>query len=134
MNKLTTGFGALIALMALLGGFVAPTVAAAAEDTVLYSGSFKGRSGHATSGEVRIVERDGRTLVILQQDFRFDGAPDPKLGFSRDRRQPKRLFSPLSSNRGEQVYELPAGVDTSNLQGLNLWCERFGVQLGYAKF
>ncbi len=134
MSRYSTGLAALLTFFALIGGFVAPTVAAAADDTVLYSGTFKGRSGHSTLGEVTVVEREGRTLVILQQGFRFDGAPDPKLGFSRDRRAPKRLFSPLKSNRGEQVYELPADFDASNLPGLNLWCEQFGVQLGYASF
>ena len=128
---------AVIALAAFAVAVTTPATAQAQElenATVLQSGTFKGRSGHATSGTVRVVEQDGRTFVVLSKDFRFDGAPDPKLGFSRDRRKPKRLFSPLRSDRGEQIYELPSSVDASSLDGLNLWCERFGVQLGYADF
>ncbi|MEO0973023.1 MAG: DM13 domain-containing protein [Pseudomonadota bacterium] len=124
----------LLGLFALTIGITTPTASFAAEGEVLYSGSFKGRSAHKVSGGVTVVEQDGRKLVILDEAFRFDGAPDPKLGFSRDGRKPKVLFSPLRSDRGRQVYELPGRLNTEDLAGLNLWCERFGVQLGYVAF
>lgn len=131
-----TGFSVsllAVAFIALAGALAPPAVeAAASTDKVLYSGTFDGRSNHAVSGSVRVVQRGGRTLVVLGEDFRFDGAPDPKLGFSVDRRKPRALFALLQSKRGEQIYALPAGFDATQLDGLNLWCERFGVQLGYA--
>ena len=45
------------------------------------SGTFTGANEHVTTGGVKIVKTEnGGAVVILDSDFRLDGAPDPRSG------------------------------------------------------
>ncbi|WGH80281.1 DM13 domain-containing protein [Jannaschia ovalis] len=92
-------------------------------------GSFTGASGHATNGTAEIA--DGR--VNLLADFRFDGAPDPKVALGRDGYDPATLMGPLAADSGASSYALPAGVDPADYNEVWIWCERFNVPLGVAR-
>ncbi len=116
----------LIAIGLLLPG------AASAQD-VLASGSFVGKSNHRTSGRVEVVKTAAGHRIVLKGDFRFDGAPDPVLGFGKDGYVAKSQFGPLRSIRGEQTYELPNSIDPAQFNEVWLWCEKYSVPLGYAK-
>jgi len=70
--------------VAVLGTTLAAPVAASAQDQVLASGAFRGQSGHVASGSVRVLKTAQGAVVVLGPDFKFDGAPDPKLGFGKD--------------------------------------------------
>lgn len=96
------------------------------------SGTFSGRSDHVVTGGVTVTSRGGETVVVLDEDFSLDGAPDPKLGFGADGSAPARLFSALRETAGPQFYVLPADVDAEDVEGLYVWCEQFSVPLGYA--
>ena len=121
----------IVKLMACMLLFTVMAPASGAE--VLIHGEFAGKSGHATSGRVSIVERAGNTFVVLDENFRFTGAPDPKLGFGVDGRYDGRTqFSPLKSNHGKQEYQIPDSIDPSNYDEIYVWCEKFGVPLGVA--
>lgn len=39
----------------------------------------------------------------------------------------------LKGNLGNQVYEIPPGVDLDQLSNVSLWCERFAVSFGAAE-
>jgi hypothetical protein len=106
--------------------------AASAEDTIA-QGTFVGKSGHTVSGGVRVLRTPSGTAVVLDEDFRFDGAPDPKLGFGRNGYDKDSKFSALRANSGRQVYDLPASIDPSSYNELWVWCERYAVPLGVAK-
>ena len=100
----------------------------------LATGTFVGASGHATSGSVSIVLNDAGTMVVLEQDFKFDGAPDPKVGFGRDGTYDKTSqLAPLSANEGRQTYSVPASIDLAKYNEVYIWCEKFSVPLGVAK-
>lgn len=104
-----------------------------AADDVLLSGSFRGVSSHETNGAVTVRKTAEGMVVVLEDNFAFDGAPDPKLGFGKDGTYDKgSQFSPLGSNRGHQVYELPADVDPAAYNQVYVWCERYSVPLGVA--
>ena len=104
-----------------------------AADDVLLSGSFRGVSGHQTNGEVTVRETADGKVVVLEESFAFDGAPDPKLGFGKDGSYDKgSQFSALGSNSGRQVYQLPADVDPAAYNQVYVWCERYSVPLGVA--
>lgn len=119
---------ALIAIAALLAGSGA-TLA----DEVLASGHFKGASGHDTNGDVTVRKSADGVVVVLEENFDFDGAPDPKLGFGKDGTYDKgSQFSPLGSNAGRQVYEVPAAIDPGAYNQFYVWCERYSVPLGVA--
>ena len=96
-------------------------------------GTLSGASNHVTKGSVKIVTVGGKNLLVLGKDFWFDGAPDPKWGFGQGGTFiPCTLISPLASNNGEQVYEIPAHIDLAKFNTVVLWCERFSVPLGQA--
>lgn len=106
---------------------------AAAQDQVLASGTFQGQSGHAASGGVSVVKTATGNVVVLEPDFRFDGAPDPKLGFGRNGYLKSTQFSELKSNSGRQTYELSPAIDPSEFTEVWVWCERYSVPLGVAR-
>jgi len=70
--------------------------------------------------------------VTLEQNFSFDGAPDPKLGFGRNGYDPKAKFPEFRSNKGKQVYEVPASIDASQYTEIWIWYQQYNVPLGVA--
>ena len=121
--------GAALAL-ALLFSVSAPVQAGS---DVVSSGTFRGASKHVTSGGITVVKTATGTLVILDQDFSLDGAPDPKLGFGKDGKYDTAAkIAHLSKKTGLQVYKVPAGVDASKYNEFYVWCEKFSVPLGVA--
>ena len=84
---------------------------ARAGDEVLAAGSFHGKSGHATTGGVRVLRTADGLVVELGPDFTFDGAPDPKLGFGRDGYDADTKLGALRANSGAQRYAVPKSVD-----------------------
>ena len=113
----------------------AATAAAAAPQggTVTARGTFTGASNHVTRGHARIVFAGGKVFVELEDDFFFDGAPDPKVGLGRGGFDPDTLLAPLASNTGAQAYTLKPGLDIADYDEVWIWCERFSVPLGVAK-
>ena len=118
--------------VAVLAVVLAAPVAASAQDQVLASGAFSGKSGHTASGGVRVVKTGSGVAVVLDPDFKFDGAPDPKLGFGKNGYVKSTQFSPLKSNSGEQTYDLPAAIDPADYTEVWVWCEKYAVPLGVA--
>ncbi len=112
---------------------LAAPVTASAQDQVLASGKFQGQSGHATSGGVSLVKTAKGTLVVLEPDFKFDGAPDPKLGFGKNGYVKSTQVSKLKSNSGKQTYEIPSTIDPADYTEVWVWCEKYSVPLGVAK-
>ena len=100
---------------------------------VVFRGSFRGRSGHRVSGTVTIRKTKTGYQVILSRNFRFDGAPDPKLAFGRNGYKRNTLFSRLKSNRGSQVYNLPKRIDPTKYNQFWIWCEQFNTPLAVAR-
>jgi hypothetical protein len=118
--------------VAVLGAVPIAPLAASAQDHVLASGAFRGQSGHAASGGVRVVRTGSGVTVVLERDFKFDGAPDPKLGFGRNGYVESTQFSALRSNSGQQTYEIPAAIDPADYTEIWVWCEQYSVPLGVA--
>ena len=120
---------ALVAVFAM-----AAPIAANAGDDVIASGSFTGASNHATSGGVTVTKTDAGLVVILAENFKFDGAPDPKVGFGNSGSYDSASqLSHLNSNSGRQVYKIPASIDPTGYNEIYIWCERYSVPLGVAK-
>ncbi len=118
--------------VAVLGAVLTAPVAASAQDQVLASGAFSGKSGHTASGGVSVVKTGTGITVVLGRDFKFDGAPDPKLGFGKDGYVKATQFSVLKSNNGKQTYEIPADLDPADYNEVWVWCEKYAVPLGVA--
>lgn len=104
-----------------------------AEDPVIASGAFEGQSGHTTLGTVTIKKTSDGVVVVLESDFSFDGAPDPKLGFGNNGYDQSTTFSALKSNKGAQTYVVPTSVDLADYNEIYVWCEQYNVPLGKAR-
>ncbi len=74
-------FGIVMLVVAFVAAVLATPATASAQSEVLASGAFGGKSGHAASGGVSVVKGSSGIQVVLDSEFKFDGAPDPKLGF-----------------------------------------------------
>lgn len=101
---------------------------------VAKSGQFEGRSDHQTIGGVSIVITDGQTLLVLEEEFALDGAPDPKIGFGKDGFDSDTIFSKLEKKEGAQVYVIPNSIEVDNYNEVYIWCEKFNIPLGVARF
>ena len=121
----------IIALAAVL--LALSPAAMAADGEAVATGTFTGKSNHKTSGSVAVHKTADGYTVELGPDFKFDGAPDPKLGFGRDGYDAASKFSHLRANSGAQSYDIPAEVDAGAYTEVWVWCERYSVPLGVAK-
>ncbi|MEM8675998.1 MAG: DM13 domain-containing protein [Cyanobacteria bacterium P01_G01_bin.67] len=102
---------------------------------ILKSASFAGENGHEVSGGVQIVKQGEIQYLVLQEDFQFDGAPDPKLGFSQNGEFVEdSLFSGLNLDQGQQIYRLPVDFDAADYDEVTVWCDKFDVSLAEAKY
>ena len=129
-------------MRSLMSRAVAPLVLAAAlmlpaashAQEVVAQGAFSGASGHKTAGDVVVLKSAAGARVVLQSNFSFDGAPDPKVGFGAGGTYDRASqLAPLKSNKGEQAYDVPASLDLSRYDEVYIWCERYGVPLGVAQ-
>lgn len=99
---------------------------------------------HETSGTVRLVRlADGRRVLTLEKLNTSDGpalhvwltdapvrAGSDGWSVFDDGRYVD--LGALKGNRGDQVYEIPAGTDLTGLGSVSIWCERFAVSFGAA--
>ena len=100
----------------------------------LASGTFKGASGHNTSGSVTIVKTSDGIQVVLGDDFKFDGAPDARVGFGKNGKyDSKSHLELLRSNKGGQIYHVPASLNIDGYNEVYIWCKQYAVSLGVAK-
>ena len=107
--------------------------AASHAEEVVAQGTFSGASGHKTAGDVVVLKSAAGARVVLQSNFNFDGAPDPKVGFGTGGKYDRTSqLAPLASNKGEQVYDVPAALDLSRYDEIYIWCEKYSVPLGVA--
>ena len=102
---------------------------------LIKTASFSGQSGHTVSGEVQIIKKGEIHYLVLQDNFKFDGAPDPKIGFSKnDKFSEDTLFSGLNLDEGKQIYRLPFDFNPESYNEVTLWCDKFDAFLAEAKY
>ncbi len=104
----------------------------AAATSVVQAGVFEGRSDHITTGGVSILKTSSGYVAVLEGNFSLDGAPEPSLGFGKDGFVKTTEFTPLKSNNGLQVYEIPASINPADFDEFYVWCSKFSVPLGVA--
>jgi hypothetical protein len=111
---------------------------------LLAAGSFVTHE-HDTSGDVQLVQlADGRRQLVLRGLATSDG-PDLRVWLTdqpvRQGTGGWRVFDDgkwielgrLKGNRGDQVYDVPAGVDLAGFRSVSIWCRRFAVSFGAAE-
>ncbi len=112
----------------------APSISAAqaANAEVTARGTFTGKSKHVTTGHASIGKVGKQWVVILEDDFTFDGAPDPHVALGSNGYRKDASLALLSSNNGKQVYAIPATLDVAKFNEIWIWCDKFAVPLGVA--
>ena len=103
--------------------------------TMLISqGSFVDADGfHKTKGTVKIVEKEGKKYVVLE-DFEATNGPDLKVYLSDDTKASNYIsLGELKGNKGNQQYELSLEENVANYEYALIWCEQFSVLFGSAK-
>lgn len=105
----------------------------------LASGPFRSLS-HTTTGTATLVELpDGKRAVQFESLDTSDG-PDLHVYLSeRAAGSPEEAFGSgftnlgeLKANRGNQVYEVPDGIDLTAVHSVVIWCRRFSEGFGVA--
>ncbi len=126
-------------MIRVLFGVVALSLAAFATPAAAgdLSGQFtvlEGKEKYTTVGGVTIKKSGGKTLVVLSDNFKFPGAPDPQLGFGNNGSyDTSTTFVKLTELEGKQTFELPANIDVANYNEFYVWCEKYSVPLSLAK-
>lgn len=109
------------------------TVLSEAATEILFSGVWAKKS-FKSSGEWSIYTEGGKTYVELSSDFKTRNAPDLKIFLSplstsetngKNATDGSVLIAPLASNAGEQIYEIPEGVDLANYKSILIHCEQY---------
>ena len=126
------------------GASAGPTGSPPAGNTLLATGTLITHE-HETSGTVRLVRlADGRTQLVFADLATSDG-PDLRVWLTDQPVLPGRdgwaVFDDgryvelgrLRANRGNQVYDVPAGVNLDGLTSVSIWCKRFSVSFGAAE-
>lgn len=107
---------------------------------VLATGSFISHA-HETSGNVSIVEDASGKRVLAIENLVSTSGPDVHVWLSASdaaggASAGSAAFVDLGvikGNLGNQVYDIPAEVDLSQFQSVNLWCVQFSVAFGAAQ-
>jgi hypothetical protein len=99
---------------------------------------------HDTTGTARLVRLAGGGIQLLLADLSTSDGPDLRVWLTD---QPViagpagwRVFDDgryvelgrLKGNKGNQVYDVPAGTDLGGLVSVTIWCKRFSVSFGAA--
>lgn len=122
---------------------VAASTSGPAGPQVLAEGTFVTHE-HATSGSARVIRNaDGsRRLELVGLDT--SNGPDLRVWLTDQPviqgRDGWFVFDDgryhelgrLKGNKGDQAYEIPAGVDLTGFRSVSIWCKRFAVSFGAA--
>mgnify|MGYP001795764127 CR=1 FL=1 len=115
-----------------------------AHGDVLYSGTLWQEGENAIEGHWFVDEDENGTRHLhLGDDFKTKNAPDLKLILStreagtlskRNVLTGATVLGNLATNKGAQSFEIPDGVDLSDIESLAIHCEQYNVYWGAAPF
>jgi hypothetical protein len=99
-------------------------------------GMFAGAHDHKVGGGFSVVEKDGKQVLMLGEDFSLDGAPDPYIVLSADEMGSGAgtlNLGRLKTKKGPVAFPLPAGTDLARYSRVLVWCKKYNVTLGQAE-
>lgn len=120
---------------------VSPAPPAAPVD--LLAGSFVSHE-HTTTGSVRVIENPDGTRQLAIVGLQTTNGPDVHVwlsagpviegfdGWFTAAGYEYVDLGPIKGNLGDQLYDIPAGVDLSVFRTVDLWCVQFAVSFGAA--
>lgn len=95
---------------------------------------------HATTGKASLISLPGGAHSVQFASLDTSDGPDLYVYLSpHPSSSPEKKFGEgftslgkLKGNRGDQVYEIPAGVDVSAIRSVVIWCQRFSAGFAVA--
>lgn len=91
-----------------------------------------GTIGHPASGEVKILEVNGQT-IIRYENFETINGPNLHLYLAKDLRATEYIdLGEIRGTKGNINYTLPDGIDISEYRYVMYWCVPFAVLFNYA--
>ena len=99
---------------------------------LLGSGTFTGLDGHDAGGTATAIDLADGGRVVTLTDFFVDPGPAVFIYLTPDENTTSGDIVNLGSlkgNRGNQQYEIPAGVDLTRHDTVLLWCDAFSVRM-----
>jgi hypothetical protein len=95
---------------------------------------------HATTGKASLIKLPGGAYSVQFAALNTSDGPDLHVYLSPHAADaPEKSFGQgftslgkLKGNRGDQVYEIPAGVDVSSIRSVVIWCQRFSAGFAVA--
>ncbi|MFI6101726.1 DM13 domain-containing protein [Lentzea sp. NPDC051213] len=95
---------------------------------------------HATTGKASLIKLPGGGHSVQFASLATSDGPDlyvylsPHASGSSEKTfgQGFTSLGKLKGNRGDQVYEIPAGVDLSAIRSVVIWCQRFSAGFAVA--
>jgi hypothetical protein len=124
-----------------------PTKQTAETAKVLRSGTFVDGE-HPTSGTARIVEKDGKQVLELDETFQTStSVPDLVVVLHRSpdvisSTTPPAypitegdyvILAPLQEYSGTQSYAIPENINLADFQSAVIWCRKFNATFGSAR-
>ena len=109
----------------------------------LLAGTFVSHE-HTTTGSARVIEHPDGTRQLAIQSLETTNGPDVHVwlsagpvieGFDGWFTAAGYEFvdlGPIKGNIGDQLYDIPAGVDLAAFRTVDLWCVQFSVSFGAA--
>lgn len=134
-NLLTNNSVIAFMFSCLIFGFLAVGVASAET-----AGGFTNKE-YSIKGGWSVETMGDQNIIKFTGDFKTKKGPDLKVFLSprliesvsgADATQEAVLVSKLKSNKGEQVYVLPEGIDLADFQSILIHCEAYSVLWGGA--
>ncbi len=110
------------------------------EPLILEQGQFHSVA-HDTTGSATIYQLPDGKRVLRFAQFETSNGPAVQVYLvaandATDSDTVKKAgflsLGPIKGSKGDQNYELPAGVDLTKYKAVTVWCERFGVNFGTA--
>jgi hypothetical protein len=95
---------------------------------------------HATTGKASLIKLPGGGHSVQFAALNTSDGPDlyvylsPHASDSAEKKFGEGFTSlgKLKGNRGDQVYEIPSGVDVSAIRSVVIWCQRFSAGFAVA--
>lgn len=85
---------------------------------------------HPASGTVIV---DGHKLTL--ENVFITEAPDGRVILTNGHDEPSGArIGPLQGFTGTHSYEIPQGVNPGDYDSVTIWCDKFSVPIGLAKF
>lgn len=118
----------------------ARTISTAQAPAVLARGGFRGLA-HETKGVATVYQLPDGKRILRLTEFETSNGPDVRVYLvaapdAKDNDTVKQAgfidLGAMKGNRGDQNYEVPAGVDLSKYRSVSIWCRRFSVNFGTA--